>query len=499
MIGRLAVRSLTAHPVRSGVLAAGFGFGVAVMAILLGVAEVVLDQAQAPGLVGGGDVVIRVSNQVPARLLLSGTLQSEALRSRIAVVAPSHSTPLFLLRPKGGTVRVDAQGGIPSLERALGDSETNEAGLGDASEAWRDTPADVAWTQDTPERVLRHIDRFHAMPENTEWSSSWAEWLYFNGRAGDTRFYLTFLVGPRLGNGKRTAGVRLQLERAGRMESYGAAAELTDEEVMRAPDLTVGASSVRLDGLVYRIHLELQGGPAELVNAVAPTSGSARAAPRLLVGDITLEASPGRLVPPVQISGARGWLTGYVVPVMSGRLDGELAVRGAGDAAPASRRSSQAPEARVSLAGGTGYHDHNWGFWRGVSWQWGQVQDGDLSFIYGRVFPPREAADPERMPGFVGALGPDGPLGYATDVKITEVDDENGRPKTVTIRARGTSLDLDIRFDAASSVTTRMSQGPLANGVNFLQMRGQYTVTGRAADRRIQFTAPGAAETFRGE
>ena len=38
MIGRLALRSLTAHPLRSAVLAAGFGFGVAVMAILLGVA-----------------------------------------------------------------------------------------------------------------------------------------------------------------------------------------------------------------------------------------------------------------------------------------------------------------------------------------------------------------------------------------------------------------------------------------------------------------------------
>ena len=47
MIGRLAMRSLTAHPVRSAVLAAGFGIGVGVMAILLGVAEIVLDQARA--------------------------------------------------------------------------------------------------------------------------------------------------------------------------------------------------------------------------------------------------------------------------------------------------------------------------------------------------------------------------------------------------------------------------------------------------------------------
>ena len=165
---------------------------------------------------------------------------------------------------------------------------------------------------------------------------------------------------------------------------------------------------MRLDGLVYRIHLDL-------------TDASGRRA----VGDLALQASPGRLVPPIEITGARGWRTGYVVPVMSGALDGALTVAGES----------------VSLAGGAGYHDHNWGFWRGVSWQWGQAQQGDLSLIYGRVFPPPEAADPERIPGFVGALGPDGPLGYSTDVRITETNDDKGQPLTIDVRARSTSLD----------------------------------------------------------
>src|SRR5688500_15456803 len=153
MIGRLALRSLTAHPIRSAVLAAGFGVGVAVMAILLGVAEIVLDQAQAPALVGGGDVVIRLAPEVPARLLLTGTLQADALRDRVRVAAPSHTTRLYLVRD-GRTVPVSARGGIPSLERALADQEILESAV------WRDTPEDIAWTQDTPERVLRYIDRF---------------------------------------------------------------------------------------------------------------------------------------------------------------------------------------------------------------------------------------------------------------------------------------------------------------------------------------------------
>jgi hypothetical protein len=263
MIGRLALRSLTAHPIRSAVLAAGFGAGVAVMAILLGVAEVVLQQAQAPALVGGGDVLIRLGPQTPARLVLSGTLQADALRDRIRVAAPFHATDLFLLlddpsaivpdtEPTGAparerpvedpvtgerphvpdttestrtespapdatrpardagdgagaatalqrrgarSIRVTARAGIPSLERALGDEETS------GIDAWRDSAADLAWTHGTPDEVLRHIDRFHPIPDAPRWEHSWAEWLYFNGRGPDARFYLTFQVGPRTATG----------------------------------------------------------------------------------------------------------------------------------------------------------------------------------------------------------------------------------------------------------------------------------------------------------
>jgi hypothetical protein len=49
-----------------------------------------------------------------------------------------------------------------------------------------------------------------------------------------------------------------------------------------------------------------------------------------------------------------------------------------------------------------------------------------------------------------------------------------------------------------SSVTTPMTSGPLGNGVDFLQMRGEYVVSGHAGERQIKFAAPGAAETFRG-
>jgi hypothetical protein len=293
MIGRLAFRSLTAHPIRSAVLAAGFGFGVAVMAILLGVAAIVLEQAESPEQVGGGDVLVRFGPQVPGKLLLNGTLQSDALRPRVRVASPFQQGDLYLHR-NGRTIRVFAHGGIPSLERSLGDRETRDI------DAWQDSPADVAWRSSAPSLVLRNVDRFHPVPDAPEWASSWAEWLYFNGRAGDTRFYLTFLVGPHTPDGLRASGVRLQLERNGRMETYSSSAAVSDADALKAPDLTIGASSVRLDGMRYHVHLDLTG-----------------AAGSRVTGDMTLDASAGRLVPPLEIKGVRGWVTGYVVPVMS--------------------------------------------------------------------------------------------------------------------------------------------------------------------------------------
>ena len=458
MIGRLAFRSLTAHPVRSAVLAAGFGVGVAVMAILLGVAAIVLEQAQSPALVGGGDVNIRLSLAVPARIVLSGTLQSDALRPRVRAAAASHTTDLFLLH-NGKATRVAARGGIPSVEKELGDPEV--AGM----EAWRDTREDSAWTRQSPETVLRQIDRFHGVPDVPEWSDSWAEWLYFNGRSSDARFYLTFMTGPRTKSGNRVAGVRLQLERDGKMQSYSANTEATDAELANTPDLTIGNNSVRLDGLRLSdsSRSDRHIGPARgwrphasgLSRATRPADRNHRR-PRLAdglrrPGDVGRSGWIADRCPTTRCR----WLAGPAITITTG--DSGRVCRGSGD-----RRS------RVICP-----------------------------VIYGRVFPPPEAADPERIPGFVGALGPDGPLGYSTDVRITETNDDKGQPRSIAVRARSSSLTLDLRFDVASMVTSRM-QGALANGVNFLQMRGQYTVSGEAGTRKITFTAPGAAETFRG-
>ena len=465
MIARLAIRTLLSHPVRTAVLAAGFGTGVSVMAILLGVAEIVLDQARSPLLAGGGDVVVSGPIAAP-QLLISSTLQSPPLAGRTLAVAPWSRSTLYLVHG-GDTVPVKVRGGIPSEERALGDPEVVGA------QEWSDTPADVPWKATDPEDILRSLDRFHPIPDVPDRAASWAEWLYFNGRTTSTRFYLTFLVGPGAANGMRSAGVRLQLERDGRMESFSASAELSDEAIAQAPELTIGANHIDLDGPRYRIALDLRG------------PNGARA-----TGHLIVESQRGRQLPPIEIRGARGWMTGYVVPVMSGALSGWLTVGGE----------------RIDVSGGSAYHDHNWGFWEGVSWQWGQVQHDDISIVFGRVFPPRDAADAERIPGFLAVIGPHGPLGYSTRVTIDERNaPQANRLERITVKGRSGSVDLTMDFDVGNVTTSRLP-GPMGTStalgsrttLDFLQMRGRYAVSGTAGERRFTFEAPGSAETFRG-
>ena len=91
MILTLALRSLLSRPVRSAVLAGGFGLGVSVMAALLGIGGVILDQARSAALMGGGDVVVGSSSGRigAAKFVLSSVLSSGTLGTRTQVASPS--------------------------------------------------------------------------------------------------------------------------------------------------------------------------------------------------------------------------------------------------------------------------------------------------------------------------------------------------------------------------------------------------------------------------
>jgi hypothetical protein len=451
MIVRLALRSLAVRPIRTAVLACGFGLGIAVMAALLGVGDVILEQARSPQLSGGGDVMVSGA----FGLIENAPFVLSSVRGLAATASPARRETVYLMK-EDGAIPVVARGGVPSLEKAIGDREVEDVA------AWVDTPADERWKHVDSHSLLRAFDRFHRQPDVPEFAASWAEWLYFNGRTTDgrTRFYLTFITGPATRAGFRSAGVRLQLDRDGKTTNYAAAADVDEATVLaNAPDLDIAGSTVKLEGTRYRIALRLPGASADLL----------------------LDPDPGRSLPPAVLHGARGWLSGYVVPVLSGKLSGVLTAAGE----------------TLRFENAAGYHDHNWGFWRDVRWQWGQVSGPDLSFIYGRVFPPADVADADRIPGFFGILDKGGIAGVATNVSITEHRpgrDAKAAPSFIDITARGSGLNLRLTFATERAVRTALAMTGGAN--DFLQLGGTYRVQGRAAGHAVDFSARGAAETF---
>src|SRR5207244_5403184 len=118
-----------------------------------------------------------------------------------------------------------------------------------------------------------------------------------------------------------------------------------------------------------------------------------------------------------------------VVPVRSGAMRGRAAAGGA----------------RVSLEGAPGYQHHNWGFGRGVSWQWGQVTHEGYSFPYGRVRPPADAVSPEqaeRIPGVLAVIGPAGPIAFAKGAQIEEASSPDGRPGSSPVLSQHARPDV---------------------------------------------------------
>src|SRR5262249_48216598 len=156
---------------------------------------------------------------------------------------------------------------------------------------------------------------------------------------------------------KRSATVRLQLERDGRSRNYSAHGEV-DESVLLAdaPDLAIAGNRVWLDGLTY--HMSLALAREEVAQSAWPIDRSS--APHLTgnrsnaSGEVVLDVFPGRSLPPAEIRGAGGWVSGYVVPALAGAMRGSLQLDGE----------------LLKFDEAVGYHDHNWGFWEGVSWQW---------------------------------------------------------------------------------------------------------------------------------
>ncbi|MEJ2481643.1 MAG: hypothetical protein P8049_00570 [Gemmatimonadota bacterium] len=480
MIGRLVWQSLAQRPGRSLLLLLGYGLGVGVTVALLSIGDALVEQSRDRDLLGGGDLVIvpagidletlktgGVSSLYftvdQARYLYREILAGPREKERIEAAAPWIDDALLYLQLPDTNLAVAARGQIPSRAQALGVAPRLVSG------SWRDSEADAVWMAPGDSTLLAEIDAFHRPTGAAASDSTWAEWHYFNILSPDEEswLYLTYLVGGDLEGGAWGGQILANLvRRDGTERRFEDQRESREVRVsLDRPDLEIGASAVRLRS----------DGQYELTARVPAADGGGDT----LSLRLTLAPAPRRYLPPVDVSPG-GFTSGYVVPVLDGRSTGSLCA------------GSQCLE----LSDAASYHDHNWGVWRRVTWDWGFARAGDLSILYGGV--KRDDAGGGRFLFVVDSLGLRGVLPIREIAYEWSDRKENGdavgglRPTGFRLRADRGDDSLAIRVSVDHLRTTPRDE----DGALFHQMRGPATVRGRLLDEPVEAAGSGFFETW---
>lgn len=498
MIARLALRNFLDRPWRTAFLLGGYGIGVGVMIVLLSIGEALLTQARDEKLVGGGEITVLPEGidievmktgglggmffSIPnARFIQLQLLGSPRLASNVEHVAPQIEGKLMYLRHGGEDIPVRASGEIPSRTRAVGAMPEIAAG------AWEDDEGDRRWIAPTPAELYADIDRFHRPPPSLAIPGSWAEWHYFNvlSRDGQRWAFISFILGGDIPDGEWGGRVLVSLHGIGQPERRFVA-DVPPAEIRFStehPNLDIGASSVRLleDGR-YR------------VRAVAREEGAG--AP--LDVDLTVTPAERAYFPGASLGDAsQGFVSGYVVPALRAEASGSICVRARCDTYEAAQ----------------GYHDHNWGVWAGVTWEWGVARAGQYTILYGQVQPPDTLAATAPLfvyvvdsLGFLAIFRPS-EIAYE-DARTIVVDGERVRvpARALLADARGEdTLRLELEIEHAVGTDTRrpliergeQSAARRLERPFFVQMKGRARIGGRVGGVVLRGEGEGFFETYR--
>jgi hypothetical protein len=481
MITTLAFRHLLVRRVRSLFLLLGFSIGVGVMVVLLSVGEAMLDQSRDVSLVGGGEVTVLPQGidveamrtgglggmfftLERARFLTRQALGGRRLGRVVKTVAPGLEGKLLYLCPASGECRpaaVRAGGEIPSRAAALG------AGLDRLEGRWSDLPADSAYITPTAQQLYDELDRFH-LPRTAD--STWGEWYYFNLVTGPEEWwYLTFLVGGEVSltdRSNRWGGRMLMTHRRpdGRYDRYTADVPAGRVEFDTAgAAVRLGESSVRQRDGEYRLR------------AVAVHRG------RQASLDLTVRPEPNRYFPPVELRDD-DFLSGYVVPALAASATGRICSGG-----------------RCSVVTAVpAYHDHNWGVWRDVTWEWGAARGERLSLLYGGVYGPERATTSPFFLTLVDSLGVWRVLRFS-DIRYQGSRPAQGlpgarAPQRFTLTATWEADTVTVSVGVAHALASEMEAGSFRR--LFLQMRGEFRLRGRVLGEEVADSGWGFFETY---
>lgn len=496
MITQLAIRNLAYRPWRSLLLLFGYGLGVGVMIVLLAIGEALLTQARDEKLVGGGAITV-LPEGLNAEMMKTGgvgglyfsidhsrfvyrqVLAAPRLADAVTSVAPLIGGKLVYLTAGGREYAVRASGEVPSRTAGVG------AALPLAAGAWRDDDGDRRFIAPTPAELYAEIDHFHLPPDDIENRESWGEWHYFNVLSADRRrwAFISFIIGGDVPNGRWGGQVAISLrEQGGRTRKFAA----------MAPSTATHFSTTGADVAIGESRVTLRPDGTYAVQARAAEEGG-RAA---LTVDLVVTPAPRAYLPGASLASG-SFASGYAVPGLRADATGSICVDGVCE----------------RYDGAQSYHDHNWGTWRGVTWEWGAARAGAYTFLYGRVQPPDSTTStPPFFLYLVDSLGARALFRprqiLYTDARTITVGGKPVRvPATALLAdARGAdTLRVELTIEDAIGTDTRrpfIERGDASSAralrtPYFIQMKGTARLSGRVGGAPVQGQGTGFFETYR--
>ena len=487
MILRLVWASVRQRAGRSALLLGGYALGVGVTIVLLSVGQAMVDQARDRTLLGGGDLIVLPEgidletlrtggassmyfSVEQAALLYGEVLAGTRFDDRIAAAAPWIDDALLYLEADTGLVPLSAGATLPDLAADLGAAPDLVTG------AWRDVDADRRWRSPSTAEFYRSIDGLHLPRGAAAQDTTWAEWHYFNVMLPDAGWlYLTYMVGGDVPDGNwsgRMLATRVALEPEGETVYSVIVGPESVEFAEGEPDLVIGASSVKIqaDGS-YRLRARV---PVE--------AAAARGAPAQLTVDLTVSERNRRYLPPVDIGG-NDFVSGYTVPLLDAQAAGQIC------------EGTRC----YTLEGARTYHDHNWGTWSRVTWDWGQARAGRYSVLYGGV--AQQNGDSAETQGgrFLYVTDEHGFAGVFSIREITTLWPGNeglGAPEAIAIRADNGPDSLALSVAVGHSRATPVPIAADGPDALFFQMRGTLELSGSLLGREVQATGDGFFETW---
>src|SRR5260221_3067889 len=491
MISLLAFRNIIYRPWRSVLLFFGYGVGVSVMIVLLSVGEALLTQARDEKLVGGGsitvlpqgiDVEVMKTGGVGglffsidhSRFIYRQLLASPRLVSTVSAVAPQiDGRMLYMYVRPGQEWTVRASGEIPSANLKVNAPRDLKAGT------WTDDDGDRKWMAPTPAELRHEIDHFHIPPDSVRNADSWAEWHYFNVLSADRKrwAFISFIVGGDPRTAKSGGSVTITLrEEGGRTRKF---ASLIPHDNVRFSTTDANVKLGESDVTVQPDGNYLVNALAKEENGGAPLSVS-----------LVVTPAPGAYFPGASLSSDE-FVSGYTVPALRASATGEISVAGACE----------------KFDGAQSYHDHNWGVWRGVTWDWGAARAGSYTILYGRIIGPGRAG--ERTPLLVYLVDS---LGFRAVFRPRSVAYEDNREivvdgRTIRVPSRAMFADahgsdtlrVELNIEDAIGTDTRRQKerGDDTSASIFVQMKGTARISGRVGGSPISGTGSGFFVTYR--